>query len=280
AARDRLAITRQSAALFDASVAAAQKRQRAGDLAPADVARAQVDALRAKNDVLQAESDLYAARDALALLMGEKAGAAPLEPSDDWPSGPPPIAADEAALPSRRPDVLAAQERLDAALAARKLALASRSADVTLGVQAEHYPVSAANPQGSGNSYGVALQIPLFVRYAYQGEIRSAEVGVDTAQENLDKARALARSDLAVSAEHARSAWARLRRDDDSLLAAAKKSADAAEFAFRQGAMDIMDLLDVRRTWRSTQLEALEARADYAKSLAAWQAAISEGQPQ
>jgi cobalt-zinc-cadmium efflux system outer membrane protein len=279
AARDRLAITRESDALFDHTVVAAQTRQRAGDLAPADVARAQVDALRAKNDVLQAESDLFAARDTLSVLMGDKAGALPPEPADDWPTAPPPAPSEEAALLARRPDVLAAQERFDAAVAARKLALASKSADVTVGVQAEHYPVSAANPQGSGNSYGVALQIPLFVRYAYEGEIRSAEVGVDTAQENLDKARALARSDLAVSAEHARSAYARLRRDDDSLLAAAKKSADAAEFAFRQGAMDIMDLLDVRRTYRSTELEALDARTDYAKSLAAWQAAISEGKP-
>jgi cobalt-zinc-cadmium efflux system outer membrane protein len=41
--------------------------------------------------------------------------------------------------------------------------------------------------------------------------------------------------------------------------------------------MDIMDLLDVRRTYRSTLLEALQARDDYAVSLAAWQAATSEG---
>jgi cobalt-zinc-cadmium efflux system outer membrane protein len=277
AARDRLAITRQSADLFDTSVAAAQKRQRAGDLAAADVARASVDALRARNDVVQAESDLFAARDALALLMAEPAGALPPEPSDDWPSGAPPGADAENLLLARRPDVLAAQARVDAAESARKLALASRRADVTVGVQAEHYPVSAANPQGSGNSYGLALQIPLALRYDYQGEIRAAEVNLDTANANLDKARAAARSELAVSAERARSAYARLRRDDDSLLAAAKKSADAAEFAFRQGAMDIMDLLDVRRTYRSTLLEALQARADYAVSLAAWQAAVSEG---
>lgn len=277
AARDRLDITRQSADLFDTSVAAATKRQRAGDLAAADVARASVDALRARNDVAQAESDLFAARDALALLLAEPAGAPPVEPSDDWPSAAPPGAAEENLLLARRPDVLAAQARVDAAESARKLALAARHADVTVGVQAEHYPVSAANPQGSGNSYGLALQIPLALRYDYQGEIRAAEVSLDSANANLDKARAAARSELAVSAERARSAYARLRRDDDSLLAAAKKSADAAEFAFRQGAMDIMDLLDVRRTYRSTLLEALQARADYAVSLAAWQAAVSEG---
>jgi cobalt-zinc-cadmium efflux system outer membrane protein len=280
AARERLDITRQSAELFATTVSAAQKRQRAGDLAAADVARASVDALRARNDVEQAESDLYAARDALSLLLAQPADGAPVEPSDDWPTSAPPSPDAENTLLARRPDVLAAQARVDAAESARKLALASRRADVTVGVQAEHYPVSAANPQGSGNSYGLALQIPLALRYDYQGEIRTAEVNLDSANVNLDKTRAAARSELVVSAARARSAYARLRRDDDELLAAAKKSADAAEFAFRQGAMDIMDLLDVRRTYRSTLLEALQARDDYAVSLAAWQAAISEGKAQ
>ena len=278
AADDKLRITRQSAQLFEGTVRAARKRQQAGDLAPADVARAQVDALRSRNDIAQAESDLFAQRQVLALLMGQ-ADAANGQPSDSWPSGPLPSADDAESVLRLRPDVLAAQARVAAAGAARKLALASRSADVTLGIQAEHFPASAGNAQGSGNSYGIALQVPLLLRHAYQGEIRAADVAFDSAEENLDKVRALARSELLVGAERLRAAHERLRRDDDELLPAATKSADAAEFAFRHGALGIMDLLDVRRTYRSTQLEALAAHADYAKSLAAAQAAASEGQP-
>src|SRR5471032_1887738 len=85
AADGKLAITRESAQLFDRTVEAARKRQHAGDLAPADVARAQVDALRARNDVLQAESDLFVARQTLALLIGEPANAAQLTALDAWP---------------------------------------------------------------------------------------------------------------------------------------------------------------------------------------------------
>ena len=275
AARDKLLITRESADLFDGTVAAARKRQQAGDLAPADVARAQVDALRARNDIVQAESDLFTLRHGLALLMGQDGpGTEPSEPSDPWPADPAP------AVPGgMRPDLLAAQARVEAAATAHRLALASRSADVSIGIQAEHFPASAAHPQGSGNSFGIALQIPLMLRYAYQGEIRAADVARDIAQENLDRLRALARSEALVSAEHVRAARERLRRDDGELLLAAKKSADAAEFAFRHGALGIMDLLDVRRSYRSAQLEALAARADFAKSLAAAQAAATEGQP-
>jgi cobalt-zinc-cadmium efflux system outer membrane protein len=276
AARDKLEFTRQGAELFDGSVRAAQQRQRAGDLAAADVMRAQVDALRAHNDTIQAESDLYTMRQSLLSLMGQSDDRDAVEPSDSWPVSPPPVAPLADAVLQQRPDVLAAQSRLDAALAAHKLALASRSADITVGIQAEHFPASANNGQGSGNSYGVAVQIPIFIRYMYAGEIRSADVAADIARENLDKVRAMARSELRVSTDHVRVAYERLRRYDDELLIVAKKSADAAEFAFAHGALGIMDLLDVRRTYRSAQLDALAARAAYAKSLTEAQAAAPE----
>ncbi len=291
AAEGRLAIMRDSARLFDLTVEAARKRLQAGDLAPADVARVQVDALRAHNDAAQAGTDRFAARQVLAMLIGQPEQAGALEVADAWPAvqgetdllaaaldGDVTAGGDalQAAL-ARRPDVAAAQARVEAAQAARKLALAARSADVTVGVQAEHYPTSAANPQGSGNSFGIALQIPLQVRYAYQGELRAADIALDSAQERLRQVRQRARAELELSLEQVRTAGQKLRRDDDELLRAAGKSADAAEFAFQRGALGIMDLLDVRRTYRSAQLDALAARADYAKSVAALQAAVSQG---
>ncbi|MBA5607807.1 TolC family protein [Duganella sp. FT3S] len=331
AAEGRLAIMDDSARLYDLTVEAARKRLKAGDLAPADVARVQVDALRAHNDAAQAGAERYAARQVLAMLIGQPEQAAQLQVADAWPAvrpesawlaeslaqgapvpaAPPaagvanangrPIASgnpdpnlslnaspnvDGAALATadalqaalaRRPDVAAAQARVEAAEAGRKLALAARSADVTVGVQAEHYPTSAANPLGSGNSFGIALQIPLQVRYAYQGELRAADLALDSAQQRLQQVRQRARAELELSLEQVRTAGQKLRRDDEELLRAAGKSADAAEFAFQRGALGIMDLLDVRRTYRSAQLDALAARADYAKSVAALQAAVSEG---
>ena len=277
AAAGRADIARETARLFDQTVVAAQLRQRAGDLAAADVARAEVDALRARNDALQAQSDLVQARDALVLLIGADDGAA-LELVDDWPAqtaATSDAAAPDDALLARRADVRAAQHRVDAAEAARQLALAARSSDVTVGLQFEHYPTSAANPQGSGNSVGIALQVPLTLRYNYQGEIRAADAALDVARENLLQVRRQARSTVQMDQLRLRTAAERLARYDQGLLAAAGKSAAAAEFAFQRGALGIMDLLDVRRVYRNTQLEALSARADYAKSLAAVQAAQS-----
>jgi len=276
AAEKKFTIAQDNAALYDISVAAAQKRQKAGDIAGADVARLQVDAGRARNDAAQAESDIARTRQALALLLGLTSQAAQIRLADDWPE----IRFDTLAMPEflidRRADVAAAQSRLAATLSARKLALASRTRDVLVGLQYEHYPASAANLQGSGNSFGVSVQIPLFVRHQFEGEIRAAEAAVDAARANLDKTRELARAELMGSWEGARLAYGRIKRYDDSLLAAAKKSADAAEFAFSHGALGVMDVLDARRTYRAIQIDALTARADFAKSLVAWQAAIPE----
>lgn len=57
---------------------------------------------------------------------------------------------------------------------------------------------------------------------------------------------------------------------DDNLLKEADKVLQSAEFAYKQGAQSVMDLLDARRTYKSTQLEAMSARADYASALSSW----------
>jgi cobalt-zinc-cadmium efflux system outer membrane protein len=77
-----------------------------------------------------------------------------------------------------------------------------------------------------------------------------------------------------------RNAYERLTQFEESILPAARKSADAAEFAFSHGALAIMDVLDVRRTYRLTQLDAVSARADYAKAAANMPAAPMPGDAQ
>lgn len=276
AAEEKLVVLKHTSELFETSVNAAQKRQKAGDLANADLARLQVDALRSQNDVLQGQADLKKAGQSLAVLLGSVKLASQIALSDTWPSSRFDAAEPEDALIERRPDVIAAKQRLASAQAARKLALAARTRDISVGAQYDHYPVSETNTQGTGNSFGISVQIPLFVRYQFDGEIRAAETAVDAAGETLEKTRDAARSELRQNWQDARSSYDQLQVYDTKLLVAAKKTADAAEFAFQHGAIGIMDVLDTRRTYRATQLDALAARAAYAKSLAAWQATLTE----
>jgi len=270
-AQDRLTIAEETGRLFDRSVAAAALRFKAGDIAASDVSRLRVDALRAANDLRAVSADVQRARLTLGLLIGAEDKAASIQALDAWPAVsnlPGEVAAE---VIEQRADVRAAVARVDAARVARDLARSQRIRDVSFGVQYDHYPASPSNTSGSGNFYGISVSIPLFARYNFEGEIRRAESDYAAAMEALDRSRALARTDLARSYSDVQASAERLKRYDDALLVEARKSAESAEFAFRHGAIGVMDLLDARRTLRAIQNDAAQARNEFAKALSSWQ---------
>jgi cobalt-zinc-cadmium efflux system outer membrane protein len=271
-AQDKASIAQENAALFEGSTRAAELRLKAGDIASADVSRLRVDALRAANDARVADADRRRAQLVLGYLIGAEIQADQIRATDPWPS----VATVNAGsitdeLIDQRPDVRAAKSRLEAAESARQLARSLRTRDVTVGAQFEHYPLgTGTNTFGTGNSYGVFLSIPLFARYRFEGEIQRAEVDYTAAMEALDKVRALARAELARSLSDLQSTGERLNRYDESLLPEARKAAESAEFAYKNGAIGVMDLLDSRRTQRAIQIDAASARNDYSKALSVW----------
>ena len=260
----------QNAELYLGTLDAAQRRLRAGDLAPADVARVEVDYERAQNDARGARAELARAQIALAYMIGDEVEAAELRAVDPWPA---PERADAAAVEQAieaRPDVIAAKERVQAAEKLRDLARAQRTRDVTIGTQYERWiPGGGVATQ----AVGVGVSVPLFTGYDFSGDIQKAEVDRYAAIDALERARAIAGAELRRAAGDLNAAADRLERFDRSLLAAANRSAEASEFAFQRGAISVLEVLDARRTLRAVRLEALAARNDYAKALAAWQAA-------
>jgi outer membrane protein, heavy metal efflux system len=278
-AQDKSAVTQDTIALFERTVQAAELRLRAGDIAAADVARLRVDALRAQNDARSAEADRRRAQLALAYLIGAEDRAVRLRAVDPWPS---PAGIEDARVTDdmieRRPDVRAAKSRVDAAAGGRDLARSLRTRDVTVGLSYDHYPVNpgyaAGSGAGTGSSYGLFLSVPLFARYHYEGEIQRAEADYGAALDTLEKTRAQARSELNRTGSDLQAAAERLARYDGSLLAEAKKASDSAEYAYKNGAIGVMDLLDARRTLRAIQIDAAAARNDYAKALSAWRAGV------
>jgi outer membrane protein, heavy metal efflux system len=280
-AQDKIDIARDTIALFEGSVRAAELRFKAGDIAMADVARLRVDALRAQNDARAAEADQRRAQLALAYMIGAENRAIGIRAVDPWPSiyaGRPGGSVDE--LIEMRPDVRAARDRFEAAQNARELARSLRTRDISVGASYDHYPINPAYALGSGagngSSYGVFVSIPLFARYYYEGEIRRSEVDYSAAMEALEKVRAQARTEIARAFSDLQAAAERLQRYDESLLVEAKRAADSAEFAYKNGAIGVMDLLDARRTLRAIQIDAASARSDYSKALALWLAGVNK----
>jgi cobalt-zinc-cadmium efflux system outer membrane protein len=251
------------AANYDKSLDTGRIRLKAGDISQVELSRLQIDKSRADNEVRQTQAELEQAQVTLAYLIGRERDAAQLAAADNWP----PLGDHQLKRgdPEQRPDVAAARLRVAAAEAARDLSKAQKTRDVTLGIQYEH------NLQNEPtNSYGFGVSIPLFIFHEYEGDIARAEADLTTARLLYDRtlAQAVGGSDQASSA--LRSAEERLRRLETGLLADAERVAKAAELAYSRGAMNLMDLLDARRTLRQIQIETATARADYAKALAAW----------
>src|SRR5258708_1730822 len=269
-AQERSQVLAEPAQLFSGTLSAAQRRLKAGDLAPADVAKVQVDYERSQNDARAALADFARAQIALAYLIGAEREAPELRAADPWPA---PVRADAAALEQAieaRPDVVAARQRVDAAEKLRDLARAQRTRDITLGAQYERFPGNVPS-----NSVGIGFAVPLFTGYDFSGDIQKAEVERYAAMDALARARAVAMNELRRAAGDVNAAAERIERFDASLLGAANQSAQATEFAFSRGAISVLEVLDARRTLRAVRLEALGARNDHARALAAWTAAQS-----
>jgi cobalt-zinc-cadmium efflux system outer membrane protein len=276
-AQERVRVVAETAGLMQRSVTATEVRLKAGDVAQSDLARIRVDQLRMENELRQAIAERSRARQRLAFLVGLEREAEALVATDTWPDAdtrrPVPGAAPAPGLEAivdGRPDVVAARQRLDAAGKVRDLARALTTRDVLVSGQYERYPGQTTN-----GTIGVGVSVPLFLNYQYDGEIRRAEAQVTAARDVLDRTRAAAfteieraRSDLAIARD-------RVQRFDGALLREAARSAEAAEFAYRNGALGVIDLLDARRVLYSTRIDGAAARADLARALVAWEAAVT-----
>ena len=170
-AQERALTLAENAKLFSGTLAAAERRLKAGDLAPADVAKVQVDYERAQGDARTAQAELARAQLALGYLIAMEAEALELRAVDPWPALE--RAAGAAIDPAidARPDVAAARARVEAAEKLRDLARAQRTRDVTLGAQYERFPGNVP-----GNSVGVGFAVPLFTGNDFSGDIQKAEV--------------------------------------------------------------------------------------------------------
>ena len=256
----------EAIALSAAQLAAtAQRRVKAGDLAAQDANRSEIEARRVRLDVDLAELDRERAALALAGLIGSPAPAG-LRVAADWPTGLSTAAtADIGSLVEGRSDVRAAEARVQAALAARDGALALKNSDITWGTSVDHFPGT------STRQVELRLQMPLQWGYAQQGETGRAQALLAQARDTALRTRLLAAHELQRLQRESLALAARAQAHVNDIVPRARRATELAELAYSRGALPLTDLLDARRTLRSSLLDALAARADQAKAAGAWQ---------
>ncbi|MEO8938710.1 MAG: TolC family protein [Burkholderiaceae bacterium] len=269
----RIVVLDETRRSYEASLEAATKRVRAGDLAAADLARLRVEVLRARTDAEAALADHRHAQISLASLLAAPGDAATLQTDGQWPdsmaTNTQPASRDQADDVGSRPDVASARLALSAASTAIELARSQRVRDITFGLQFERFPGFG----GTGNTIGAGVSIPLFFGNDYGGDVAHALSDRDAAEQTAAKVRAAALADVASARTDLEVAGNKIATYAGGLLEAARSAARSADFAFTRGGLGIMDLMDARRTLLATRLDALNAQADYARALAAVDAA-------
>ena len=158
-----------------------------------------------------------------------------------------------------RPDLRAAQQGVTAARSQYEVQRTIAKPDVT--VQANYSHVNAIN---AATFYG-SIPLPVFNRN--QGNIEHTRIAITQAQE-------LEKSTLGQTMTDVRDAYEGLRQSEQVVqlyrsgyLDVAQKDRDIAEYAYKRGAVSLLDFLDAERSYRATQLAYRQSVAAYLLAL-------------
>ena len=270
AARERVQLAVATEEASREAVRAADTRFKAGDLSQQDATRIEIDAARVAADKQSAQLDLSRAAIVLSQVLNRADIASIPVGNIAWPQLPNAATAagvstgsgneSAAAAINARADVRAARERIAAAKSSLDGAYALQKTDPTIGISFDHYPGT------STRLIELRVQIPLTWGYRYQGEAARAQSDLKQAELTEERVLRDARTELARLREDAASLTQRTASFEAEIVPRATQVANQAEFAYRRGALSLTDLLDARRTLRSTQLDVLAARTDLAKA--------------
>ncbi len=251
----------------EATASSAKVRHRAGDLSAQEMMRVEIDAERAMADFRK--SLLEEKRASMSLLQNLGISASqPIALAKDWPqiSNLPLVQSQSlTSWISDRPDVRSAQLRAQASQALLENAKALGKIDPTLGMSVD------SNPGTNKRLTELRVQFPLQTSSTYDGEIGRATAQYFQAQTMWEQAKLNAEAEWQNMRDAYTASMTRHKIYTEEILPRAQKVLAQAELAYAKGAAPLVDLLDARRTLKTSLLEALEVQAEHAKTFTALQ---------
>ena len=158
-----------------------------------------------------------------------------------------------------RPDFRAAELGIAAAQSQILLAKANAKVDVN-----GTYDFSHVSGESTASLFA-SFELPIFNRN--QGEIAHTGHALTQAQEQQQSAGDTVLSDVANAYEAVRSNEEVVQLYTSGYLKQAQDSRDISEYAYKRGAVSLLDYLDAERSYRSVQLAYRQALASYMTAL-------------
>jgi len=242
---------------FQKTVDISEIRRKDGSLSENDYLKIQVQLVQFESDVQQATLNKAQALSDLRQQLGYEAVPAGYDVAGDFEYRALLVSLDElqAKALQNRPDLRAAVLGVTAANAQYDLAKANGKQDPTIAGNYSHT-----------NGLSVAtfsFSIPLAIFDRNQGNIAQTRIAIKQAEEQQKSAGGQVLTDVKDAYEGMQESAHIAQLYKSHYLEVAQKSRDISEYAYRRGAIALLDFLDAERTYRATQLAYRQAVAAY-----------------
>jgi outer membrane protein, heavy metal efflux system len=247
-------------------------RFEAGDVPALSIARSEVELVRAEADLERQRGEVRADRLALQTAIGsaradtEFTAIGSLEYRESRLNEDSVLAAARA----RRPDLLAARERVSQSESARHAAAA-----LLFPTPALSYVRQTTGPFDNGHFYSFGLSFELPSLNTYRGERERAAAGASAAAVNERRADAQVERDVVAALAEYNAQRKLVERYRAGLLAKVDAGVGAVQYAYSRGAASLLEVLDAVRAQQDVRTEYLAALHDYWVSVYALDAAAA-----
>jgi cobalt-zinc-cadmium efflux system outer membrane protein len=260
-AESTLDLARQDLESFQKTVAITNVQYKDGGMSENDNLKIRLQLVQFENDVQQATLARAQALSDLRQQLGYESVSADYDVIGEFGYRPLTMTMEELQTKAlqNRPDLRAAVLGVNAANSQYSLAKANGKQDPTFSANYSH--VNGIN----GATWSFSIPLAIFDRN--QGNIAQTRIGIRQAEETQKAASGQVLTDVRDAYEAVQENGRIASVFQDTYLAVAQKSRDISEYAYRRGALALLDFLDAERTYRATQLSYRQAVASYLTAL-------------
>lgn len=282
-ARDNLRLAAEIDAQYAKTEDLTAVRVKAGDLPGIELYRLQAGRLQFQQAVIDSQTAYeQAARDLLNVLSARMQDivdtnprptasggsvdlfkSAPLLVTGDFSEAPVPQTAEQLKdlAHATRPDLQVTRANLEAAEFGLKLAQAQRSRDINVATEYQRV--------GDDDTLGVVTQIPVLLYNNGKAAVEQAQALRAAAEAQLHQSEIQVDTDVEKAYENYLGAQRSVALYSGENLKEVQKVRDMVDFSYRNGAANLLELLDAERTVRQASTAYNQARANYQASV--WQ---------